>query len=88
MSKLVFTKPDPEAPGYLRRMRQALEFQEAFKSANPGPAAVDKLIEFLLPNVTEPVDRNEAREALLDASQAQFMELLGALTGGDENPTP
>ena len=88
MSKLIFVRPDAEAPGYLRRMRQALEFQEAFKGSNPSPDSVDKLIEFLLPNISEPVDRDEAREALLDASQAQFQELLSVLTGGEENPTP
>jgi hypothetical protein len=38
--------------------------------------------------VTEPTDRAEARELLLDASQDQFNEMLAAITGlNSENPT-
>lgn len=88
MSKLTFVRPDAEAPGYLRRMRQALVFLEAFEGGDLVPATVDKMVEFLLPNISEPVDRDEAREALLDASRAQYQELLKVIMGGgEENPT-
>lgn len=84
---LVFSPPSSETPGYLRRMRQALSFQETLTN-NPKAETVDELIDFLLSYVTEPEDKAEARELLLDASQAQFMELLTAITGDNEtNPT-
>lgn len=84
---LVFSPPSNETPGYLRRMRQALSFQEKL-TTNPTANTVDELVDFLMLYVTEPEDKAEARELLLDASQAQFMELLTAITGDNEtNPT-
>ena len=86
MTKIVFEPPSAETPGYLRRTRMALEFRQ--KSAtDAGPKLIDDMIEFLLPYVKEPADRSEAREALLDATQAQFMELINAVTGESADPT-
>jgi len=86
MTKIVFEPPSAETPGYLRRTRMALEFRQ--KSAtDAGPKLIDDMIEFLLPYVKEPADRSEAREALLDATQAQFMELIDAVTGESADPT-
>jgi hypothetical protein len=45
------------------------------------------MVDFLLPFVKNPEDRNLAREALLDASEDQFNELLGLVSGSDVNPT-
>ena len=81
MSKIVFTPPGPDAPGYLRRTRAALKFSAEIKS-DPKPETIDALVEMLLPFVTEPADRDEAKEALWDATQAQFLALLASLTGG------
>lgn len=83
--KLVFTPPSPETPGYLRRMRDALEIREKL-SAAPSPATLDAVVDFLLPYVTEPADRAQARDALWDASEGQFLQLLDAVTGS-ANPT-
>ena len=86
MTKIVFEPPSAETPGYLRRTRMALEFRQ--KSAtDAGPKLIDDMIEFLLPYVKEPADRSEAREALLDATQTQFIELIDAVTGEGANPT-
>lgn len=85
--KLVFSPPGPDTPGHLRRMRAALEFKKMIAGGDPQPEMVDALIEFLLPFVNEPQERATAREALWDASSAQFDELLGAITGENENPT-
>ena len=80
MSEITFRPPGPDAPGYLRRQRQALEFAEAIK-ANPSPALIDRLVEMLLPFVIEPQDRQAARDALLDASETQFLDLLRVMQG-------
>ena len=85
--KLVFSPPDPESPGYLKRSRDALELFEGFKE-NPSPKSVDKMVEFFLPFVTEPEDRKEAEDALWMASEIQIGELIQAILGGGENPTP
>jgi hypothetical protein len=88
--KLVFTVPGPEAPGYLRRMRAALVFKDKFADPElvPTPETIDELVEFLLPYVDEPKDRDEARDALLDASMTQYNELLAAVAGTNSpNPT-
>lgn len=87
MSELHFTLPGRETPGYLRRMREALRFQELM-TATPSIETVDAMVDFLLNFVDEPKDKNEARELLLDASEQQFMELLTAITGDREEENP
>lgn len=69
-------------------MRDALEYAKMLQD-NPSPATIDALVEFLLPYVIEPDDRTQARDALWDATQEQFDELLGAIVGkgASENPT-
>lgn len=82
--KIIFEKPDREAPGYLRRQRQVLELRQRI-TGDLTPESIDIMVEFLLPYVREPEDRDQAREALWDASQEQFDEMLSALTSA--NPT-
>ena len=89
--KLVFAPPDADAPGYLKRQRQALELFDEYKES-PTVDSVDKLVGFLLPFVTEPKTKAKAQEALWDASQNQIQELIGVVVGGgddesEENPT-
>jgi hypothetical protein len=87
MSVIKFNPPDDNAPGYLRMVRVAVGFSEKL-GAEPKQKTIDELVEFLLPFVEEPVDRDQAREALWDASKVQFQQLLKAVTGADEsNPT-
>ena len=81
MSQIEFTLPGPDAPGFLRRQRKALEFAEEFSRGTVSPGTVDALVEFLVEYVTAPVSRDDAIEALWDASEEQFNELLSALTG-------
>ena len=80
-----FQKPDRDAPGFLRRQRGVLEMRQRM-TGDLTPDSVDALVEFLLPYVLEPADRDQAREALWDASQEQFDDMLQALTGS-ANPT-
>jgi len=87
LAQLVFEAPTRQTPGYPRRMRRALELREQLQ-AEPGPELVDTIIEFLLPYVTEPADREAAIEALWDASEAQFEEMLAAVQGGNPADPP
>lgn len=50
-------------------------------------AVCEAIIEYALPYITEPVDRDEAREALDDASQEDFEKILKALISGGGNDT-
>jgi len=85
--KLVFEKPSASEPGFLRRARRALEFQELI-TQNPGPDLLDELVAFLADYVVEPNDRAQAIEALWEASEEQFKQLLQEVAGGNPtNPT-
>lgn len=83
---IVFEPPGVDAPGYLRRTRKALEFRQKAVSS-PTPETIDEMVEFLLPYIKEPADRNEARETLLDASEEQFQQLIDAVSGESADPT-
>jgi hypothetical protein len=70
-------------------MKRALELGEAL-SNSPNPGTVDNIVDFLLPYVKEPEDREQAADLLWSASEEQFTELM-ELVGGQaqaENPTP
>lgn len=89
MTDLVFTPPDENTPGYLRRQREALKFMELL-SGTPTVEAVDAMVDFLVQFVTKPAQPKKAKEALWDASEAQFNELLKSVLGqgeDTENPT-
>ena len=86
-TEIVFEVPGPEAPGYLRRLMAANKFTTMRNEGNITPEYYQNLITFLLAYIKKPADRDEAREALLDATQEQYMELLNAVNGKAENPT-
>ena len=75
-----FVAPTPQTPGFLRRMKRALEFSERLKSGELSPALVDGLVDFLSDFVTD-IPKAEAKEQLLDASQEQFTAMLDAING-------
>lgn len=79
--EIEFTVPGKDAPGFLRRVKRAAEFQSVVRDPKRfDAAAVDALVAFLADYVTKPADRPEAVEALLDASADQFNDLLAAIT--------
>ena len=86
MTDIVFKVPDKKSPGFLRRMMAAGRFSELMRKGETGDAYYDNLIQFLLNFVEEPKDRDEAREALLDASEEQYVALLDAVNN-QGNPT-
>lgn len=90
MTKLVFSPPGADTPGYLRRVRKSLAFSANLASEKPSPEMLDSMVEFLAQYVTEPEAQEEKIEALWEASEAQFTALLRAITGDredDGNPT-
>lgn len=89
LPQLRFRAPGKDAPGYLRRQRQALEFSEKLKQTeNISAQTIDDLVAFFLPFVTAPTNRDEAREALFDMSQTQFEDMLNELTGERKGVPP
>lgn len=83
MSEIVFAPPGPDEPGYLRRQRSVLQFKQRLESADGVPPVelIDDLVAFLAAFVKEPVEPEAKIKALLDASERQFIELLGLLSG-------
>lgn len=86
MSKIIFKVPGKDQPGFLLRTKKALEFKRNL-DLGISPEIIDDMVEFLLPYITEPVDRDEARDALLNASEEQFNQLINQFTAYSENPT-
>lgn len=82
--QIKFNIPDSNAPGFLRRQKRALEFQQKFKPENMSPELVDDIIDFLADFVTEPVKMEDRKEALLDATQEQFEQLIKSIIGQSE----
>lgn len=79
--EIVFEAPGREAPGFLRRQYLALSFQDAFKNGQATAQTIRDMVEFLLAYIKEPVDRQQAENLLWEASEAQFMTMLEAITG-------
>ena len=87
MSKLVFELPNAQTPGYLRRMKKGLEFR-AIRAQGVSPESIDEMVNYLLEYITEPKDREEAKETLYDATEDQYNEMIDALTGATETENP
>lgn len=84
---LTFTVPTPETPGFLRRLRSAAHFSEQVQAGKLTAALVDELVGFLAEYVTG-MSQDEAKGALMDASQQQFIAMLNAIMGVGDNPDP
>jgi hypothetical protein len=94
--QIVFTPPDKKTSGFLRRQRKAIEFQTLLKQEQ-NVEMLDKMVDFLSDFVTVPETKEAKIEALWEASQEQFENMLQALTGlsnqvekeiAEANPTP
>lgn len=79
--QVVFEPPDKNQPGFLKRQKQALAYEDAIKKKELTEQTIDNLVGFLSAYVKVPEDREEAKEMLLDASEAQFLEMLDAIKG-------
>lgn len=78
--------PTAQEKGFLRRQQKALAFAEAMRSGEPSPAMIDAMTDFIVGFVTEPVDKVDAKDAILDLSQEDFEAVIASITGS--NPVP
>lgn len=78
--KIEFTPPDKKTHGFLRRQRSAIEFQQLLRQEQ-SVEMLDKMVDFLAQFVTVPEDKAAKIEALWEASQEQFENMLQAITG-------
>lgn len=85
--KVKIVLPTRETPGYLRRQKRALEYRARLKNKdNDDPTLVDEMAAFIAPLVVVgEEDPQKAIEMVLDFSEAQFDDVLAALTGGGED---
>jgi hypothetical protein len=93
--RIVFEPPSKDAPGFMRRNKQAMVFYARLNDLQNKPTnewlmedtkLFDEMIDFLVPYIKEPADPEAAREALWDASEDDFTKMLSAVQGSDENP--
>lgn len=81
--QLIFEPPTRETPGFLRRMKQALAFQDAINKNQLTEQVLDNLVDFLSTFIKN-VSQGEARELLFDASEVQFMDMLSSITNTEQ----
>jgi len=79
--RLKFEAPTPQTPGFLRRLTRAFAFSEKVQAGRFDAELINDLTDFLADFITEPKDKKAAKEALLDATQEQFTNMLNAVMG-------
>lgn len=83
MSDIRLTPPKKSDPGYLKRLRRVMVFQETMKNPEMMTAqTIDEIVEFLADYVTEPEDRDEVKSLLWEASEDDFALMFDAISGG------
>ena len=78
-----FEVPGPDAPGYLKRQRKLAAFMEGDGNS---VGRWEAMVEYLLDFVTKPVDRDEARDALWEMSEADYQAMLEKIAGQGDVP--
>lgn len=78
--QLIFEAPTKDSPGFLKRLKKAMAFQAAINAQKVDEKTIDDLVDFLAAYIKNETPEN-AKEILLDASEAQFMEMLQSITG-------
>jgi len=84
--QIVVNTPTKDSPGFARRLHRAATFQERVKSEGFTASLVESMVDFLADYVEG--EREQAKEYLWDCSETQFMELLGAVSGGSTEQIP
>ena len=79
--QIVIRRPDADSPGYWRRNIAILEFRERIQGGDIS--GITEMLKFLAQFVTEPAGDEEKFNALLDASQNQWMQILDVIAGED-----
>lgn len=89
MTEIVFELPDEHTPGYLRRLKSILEYQEAIKDVDLSEIErLNLMINFLVNYVKEPADKEQAYEALLDANKEQIDDVFKIIAGKGDATVP
>lgn len=78
--QIVFEPPSKDSPGFLKRLKKAMAFQDAINSKNITEKTIDDLVDFLSVCIQNETPE-KAKELLLDASETQFNEMLASITG-------
>lgn len=83
MDEVVIRPPGRDKPGYLRRLRKALEMQERL-TGRMTLADLEEMVGFVLAEAEVSGPPEAVREALFDLSKVEWDALLRATTGGAE----
>jgi hypothetical protein len=84
--RLVLKIPAKGDPGYLRRQRDSAAIAQEMADGRFNPEAWSKYVDYLLRFVSEPADREKARELLWDISEDEFDAMLSQIRGDDAKP--
>ncbi len=84
--KIKLELPNRETPGYWKRVKRGVALRDELSKGFTLDLC-NAITEYALPYITEPTNRDEAREALDDASQVDFEKILKALISGGGNET-
>lgn len=79
--QLVFKVPTKETPGFLSRLHRATMLQQQVKEQGATPELVSSIVDFLADYV-ETENKEAACELLWQCSEAQFDNLMRAVSGG------
>ena len=80
MSSITVTPPKLSGPGSLRYLQRALHVQSKIAAGQLTAELLDELIDMILDRVTDPPDRERAREVLLDGSVSDLLDIWRAAT--------
>lgn len=83
MDEVLIRAPGRDKPGYLRRLRKALELQERL-AGRMTLADLEEMVGFVLAEAEVSGPPEAVREALFDLSKVEWDALLRATTGGAE----
>ena len=75
MTELRFLVPGPDKRGFLKREQARLIFLEEYGKIEEAKDKLPALIDYLVQYVTEPEDKEKAKELLWDAPQETIAEL-------------
>jgi hypothetical protein len=81
MDEVVIRPPGRDKPGYLRRLRKALEMQERL-AQRMSLADLEEMVAFVLTEAEVSGPPDAVRDALFDLSKMEWDALLRATTGG------
>lgn len=89
MADITIEMPGKDKPGFFRRQREALSFQQELRE-NASPATIDRFIDWILKTAlrVEVPKGVDPHEAMLDLSQNEYEALMAAASGGEPAVDP